>query len=136
MWLVGKRDQFRSLKIIFCSNIFIHCMYVNIRKESYVVYHQPNKIIAWLTFPKWLVLVCTIRYVIMNVANRNQSLVKSEICHYFIRLTIYNRQWNKMLYKRLSSPWYIYIPIHPHPSMILFIYTCKLHESVHVFLLF
>ncbi len=28
-------------------------------------------------------------YVIMNVTNLNQSLVKSEICHYFIRLTIY-----------------------------------------------
>ncbi len=28
-------------------------------------------------------------YVIMNVTNRNQSLVKSEIRHYFIRLTIY-----------------------------------------------
>ena len=29
-------------------------------------------------------------YVIMNVTNRNQPLVKSEICHYFIiRLTIY-----------------------------------------------
>ena len=27
-------------------------------------------------------------YVLMNVTNRNQSLVKSEIRHYFIRLTI------------------------------------------------
>ncbi len=29
-------------------------------------------------------------YVIMNVTNRNQSLVKSKISHYFIRLTICN----------------------------------------------
>ncbi len=36
-------------------------------------------------------MICTIHYVIMNVTNRNQSLVKSEIRHYFIRLTICNR---------------------------------------------
>ncbi len=32
-------------------------------------------------------------YVIMNVTNRNQSLVKSEIRHYFIKLTIYNQKY-------------------------------------------
>ncbi len=36
-------------------------------------------------------MVCTIHYVIINVTNRNQSLVKSEIRHYFIRLTIYEK---------------------------------------------
>ena len=54
-----------------------------------ILYRQRNKMIAYLTFHKWLVLVCTIRYVIMNVTKQNQSLVKSEIHHYFIRLWWY-----------------------------------------------
>ena len=58
-----------------------------------ITYHQPNKIIANSLFPSDLVLVCTIHYVIMNVTNRNQSLVKSEIHHFFIRLTICDLLW-------------------------------------------
>ncbi len=36
---------------------------------------------------------CTIHNVIMNVTNRNRSLMKSEIRHYFIRLTIYIKMY-------------------------------------------
>ncbi len=46
----------------------------------------------------------SIYYVIMNVTNRNQSLVKSEIRHYFIRLT----KWD---YYSLHSLWLVHIMI-------------------------
>ncbi len=44
---------------------------------------------ANLTFHKWLVLVCNIHNDIMNGRNQNQSLGKSELRYYFIRLTIF-----------------------------------------------
>ncbi len=44
---------------------------------------------AYLTFHKWLVSVCNIYNDIMNGTNQNQSLGKSELRYYFIRLTIY-----------------------------------------------
>ena len=51
-------------------------------------YRQPNKKMAYLTFHKWLVSVCNIHNDIMNGTNQNQSLGKSELRYYFIRLTI------------------------------------------------
>ncbi len=45
-------------------------------------FRQPNKIMAYLTFHKWLVLVCNIHNDIMNGANQNQSLGKSELRYY------------------------------------------------------
>ncbi len=53
------------------------------------VYYQPNKIMAYLTIHKWLVSVCDIHNDIMNGTNQNQSLGKSELRYYFIRLTIF-----------------------------------------------
>ncbi len=57
------------------------------------IYRQPNKIMAYLTFHKWLVSVCNIHNDIMDSTNRNQSLGKSELRYYFIRLTIFSHSW-------------------------------------------
>ncbi len=54
---------------------------------------------AYLTFHKWLVSVCNIHTDIMNGTNQNQSLGKSELCYYFIRLTIFNKE------NHLSGKW-------------------------------
>ncbi len=53
--------------------------------RTYVWYRQPNKIMAYLTFHKWLASVCNIHNDIMNGTNQNQSLGKSEL-HYAIIL--------------------------------------------------
>ncbi len=48
-------------------------------------YRQPNSVTH---FPQVIGFSLYHSYVIMNVTNQNQSLVKSELRHYFIRLTI------------------------------------------------
>ncbi len=76
---------------LYCSPMS-HTWTIGSLKPAYC---QPNKIIAFLTFHKWLVSVCVIRFVsyvlhndkYMNGTNQNQSLGKSELRYYFIRLT-------------------------------------------------
>ncbi len=67
------------------TNHGIHC-----HSQYIIIYRQPNKIMAYLTFHKWLVSVCNIHNDIMIGTNQNQSLGKSELRYYFIRLTIFN----------------------------------------------
>ncbi len=57
----------------------------------------------------------------MNVANRNQSLVKSEICHYFIRLTICP-MWGHQssMFKWFSSILWTYLSDLPEKKMQLY----------------
>ncbi len=66
-------------------------------------YRQPNKIMAYLTFHKWLVSVCNFHNDIMNGTNQNQSLGKSELRYYFIRLTIYIHTFTSQIWIMLIS---------------------------------
>ncbi len=72
---------------------------------SYNVYRQPNKTMAYLTFHKWLVLVCNIHNDIWILLNQNQSLMKSELRYYFIRLTI-------CFVKFVNLVWYSFLKIY------------------------
>ena len=77
-----------------CPTLIISLFLVCANKLSSITwfaYHQPNKLMAYLTFHKWLVSGCNIHNNRdMNGTNQNQSLGKNEILYYFIRLTIFS----------------------------------------------
>ncbi len=71
--------------------MLIHILCGESKFKIMVIYHQPNKIIAYLTFHKWLLLVCNIHMSLCMLQTKTSHLwkVKSELRHYFIRrLTI------------------------------------------------
>ncbi len=83
------------LYVIAFSNVDIRFVHIHLifhqannlhRVFQHKDYRQPNKIMAYLTFRKLLVSVCNIHNDIMDGTSQNQSLGKSELCLYFIRL--------------------------------------------------
>ncbi len=94
-WELGGSGTFHSYCMCICV-VIIFIMVQNPEARSIqlicnmITYRQPNKIMAYLTFHKWLVSVCNIHNDITNGTNHNQSLGKSELRYYFIRLTICN----------------------------------------------
>ncbi len=77
-------------------------MHKSATQSKITTWRPPNKTIAYLTFHKWLLLVCNIHMSLCMLHNQNQSLVKSELRHYFIRLTMCFSGWNFFL-----LPWKI-----------------------------
>ncbi len=78
------------LKLVYPSEIN-YCKGVQLL--LYIVYRQANNIMTWLIIYKWVVLVCNIqndKILIINVTSQNQSLVRNELGHYFISLTIFH----------------------------------------------
>ncbi len=75
----------------FCEWTYVVFLFLMVCHRYHNSYRQPNKIMVYLTFHKWLVSVCNIHNDIMNGTNQNQSFGKSELRYYFIRLTIYKK---------------------------------------------
>ncbi len=85
-YLNTKKVMWTYLFFQFGPFCWYRVIYTSVHNQ--VLYRQPNKLMAYLTFHKWLVSVCNINNHIMNSTNQNQPLGKSELRYYLIRLTI------------------------------------------------